>query len=688
MADPDVFKIFKYDFAGGDPATALVEPNTVVLMDELAEKLFGTADPINQTISIGTRSGKTDYKVTGVFRKPIFNSHIQARFFMSMSSDGMGAYFDKMQQWAGNNLMYSYVVLQSGTDPATVEAKFPAFLEKYAKEQLAAMGFQKTHFLQPVTDIHLKSDFTNDLSPNSSMTLMYVLGSISVFILLIACINFMNLATARSAKRAKEVGVRKVLGARKAMLIRQFLSESMMITLIALTIALALIEFLLPAFNQLTHKNLALNWLSNADALGWMVLFALITGLLAGSYPAWYLSSLNPTAVLKGSLRRQGAMNFLRKGLVVFQFTISIALIIGTLMIHRQMDFIQTKNLGFGKDQRLIIPLRTAESQHTIAAFKNEILKNSECVSAGPTTSYPGIFTPNDLSFYKEGEDMNSAVNMKFSYVDYGFIETLGCEVLQGRSFAESYPSDLEKGIVINEAAARSMGWKPEEAAGKKIYSDWNKTKVAFEVVGVVRDFNHQSLYQEIRPYFFLLSHDVRYSYMMVHVHTQNFQPLLVFLEDTWKKLNPGEPFEYSFFDQDIQKQYEADIRLSSLINDFAAMAILIACLGLFGLASYTTEQRTKEIGIRKVLGASSASIVNMLSTEFVKLVIVANLIAWPLAYFVLNRWLEAFAYKVSWDAFVFLIACGTALLIAFLTVSGQALKAALTNPSEVLKYE
>ncbi|MBX7152029.1 ABC transporter permease, partial [bacterium] len=245
LADPDVFKIFKYEFIGGDPATALTEPNTVVLMDELAAKLFGAIDPINQTVSIGTRSGKTDYKVTGVFRKPVFNSHIQARFFMSMSSDGMGAYFNTMQQWAGNNVMFSYVMLQPGTDPSALEAKLPAFLDKYGKEQLAALGFHKTHFLQPVTDIHLKSDFTNDLSPNSSMTLMYVLGSISIFILLIACINFMNLATARSAKRAKEVGVRKVLGARKAMLIRQFLSESMIITLIALTIALALIEFLL-----------------------------------------------------------------------------------------------------------------------------------------------------------------------------------------------------------------------------------------------------------------------------------------------------------------------------------------------------------------------------------------------------------------------------------------------------------
>ncbi|MBX7153202.1 FtsX-like permease family protein, partial [bacterium] len=485
-----------------------------------------------------------------------------------------------------------------------------------------------------------------------------------------------------------EVGVRKVLGARKAMLIRQFLSESMIITLIALTIALALIEFLLPVFNQLTQKHLSLDWLNNTDALGWMVLFAILTGLLAGSYPAWYLSALNPTAILKGSPRRQGAMNFLRKGLVVFQFTISIALIIGTLMIHRQIDFIQNKSLGFDKDQRLIIPLRTAESQTTIAAFKNEILKNSECVSAGPTTSYPGIFTPNDLSFYKEGENMNSAVNMKFSYVDYGYIETLGCEVIHGRSFSESHSSDLEKGIVINESAARSMGWKPEEAVGQKIFSDWNKTVVAFEIVGIVRDFNHQSLYQEIRPYFFLLSHDVRYGYMMVHVNTQNFQPLLAFLETAWKKFNPGEPFEYGFLDQDIQKQYEADIRLASLINNFAEMAILIACLGLFGLASYTTEQRTKEIGIRKVLGASAASIVNMLSTEFVKLVVLANVIAWPLAYFVLNRWLEAFAYKASWDVFVFLIACATALLIAFVTVSGQALKAAMTNPSEVLKYE
>ena len=688
LADPDFFKIFQYDFISGDPATALNEPNTVVLMDEMAEKIFGTEDPFNKIITIGNRSGKTDYRVTGVFRKPSFNSHIQGRFFMSMSSDGTGAYFDKMNEWAGNNVMFSYVRLIPGTDIKAVEAKFPAFLDKYAKNQLASRGFAKSHFLQPVVDIHLRSEFLNDLSPNSSMTLMYVLGTIAAFILLIACINFMNLATARSAKRAKEVGVRKVLGAYSSMLIRQFLSESLLITGIAFLAALGMIELLLPYFNQLAHKDLTLNGISSFTELSWILGVALMTGLLAGSYPALYLSSFDPTAVLKGKIKQGSAANRLRKGLVIFQFTISIALIVGTIMIHRQLSFIQNKDLGFQKDQRIVIPLRTDDARSAVEAFKNEILKSSDIASAAPTTSYPGVFTPNDLSFYNEGESMDRAVNMKFSYVGYGFIETLGCEKLYGRLFSEAFPGDMDKGVVINETVARSMGWKPEEAVGKKMYTDWNNEKTTFEVVGVVKDFNHQSLYQKIIPYFFLLSKQSSFAYFMIQLNTNDFRSVLTSLEKTWKTMIPATPFEFVFLDDQIQKQYDADIRLFDLINNFAGMAILIACLGLFGLASYTTEQRTKEIGIRKVMGASVPRIVNMLSSEFIKLVAVANAMAWPLAYVIIDRWLQAFVYRTHWDLFVFLMAGCTALLIAVITVGYQAIKAALANPVDALKWE
>jgi putative ABC transport system permease protein len=485
--------------------------------------------------------------------------------------------------------------------------------------------------------------------------------------------------------------VRKVLGAQKRSLLGQFLGESILMAAIALVIAVIGTLLLLPLFEQVAGKTLVISREQKLVAGTFFLLLALVTGLLAGSYPAFYLSSFIPSKVLKGKFSNSFAAISLRKGLVIFQFTISIVLIVASLVIANQMKYLQKKDLGFQKDQQIIIPLRTSTAKSSVRAFKNEMSNNTAVQNMGTSMAYPGIFNPQDWLMYREGQTMNNSKQVYINLVDNNFLQTLGVKPIAGRLFSSEFAADTLTSFVINEAALRQFGFtSPEEAVGKYLAADWDGEQNRFTIIGVVKDFHFKDLHEAIEPFAFRFYHDADagFNYMIARSSGSNIKQSLTALEATWKKLNPNEPFEYSFLDQDFQKNYEAESRQAKLINSFTLVAIIISCLGLFGLATFTAEQRTKEIGIRKTLGASVSSVVMLLSKDFLKLVIIAVFIASPLAWYVLRQWLQNFAYQITIGWQVFAWTTVIALFIAFATISFQAIKSALANPVKSLRTE
>ncbi len=691
LADSNFFNMFSYRFVEGDPATALNRPATVVLSEETAKKIFGNQPALNQVIHISsTTNGDRDFMVTGVFSPGNLPSHIDGKFFMSMNGGEIERFIRrKSDDFVSDNMFYTYVQLKPGSDPRKLEAKFPAFMDKYAAKDLKAAGFGKGHFLVPVKDIHLSADLPANVTPPGSRTSLYILFSIALFTLLIACINFMNLATARSSKRSAEVGVRKVLGAKRRILVMQFLGESVLISLIALFFAWMLSLMLLPAFSLLTGSEFSLSLGTHLPLIAASVALAVFTGLLAGSYPAFYLSSFKPVQVLKGRFKNSFAAASLRKGLVVFQFTISVVLIISTMVINKQMHYLHAADLGFTKAEQVVIPLRTTAAKQTCQVLKNELQRNPQVRAVGASYYYPGIYNLDDNLFFREGETTHDGKRTRLNYVDEDFLPTLGIKAVAGRLFSKNFPSDTSGSIILNENAIHTLGYRSaEEAIGKRIYNSFENKAYDFTIVGVVNDFHFESLQLPITPYGFILSKSTRYSYLVVHARPGETASLLKFMESSWRQLNPDEPFEYSFLDEDFQKNYRAEERLSAMIRYFTLMAILISCLGLFGLASFSAEQRIKEIGIRKVLGASAASIVLLLSRDFLRLVITAVVIASPLAWLVMHKWLQDFAYSTPIGWAVFLFSFAIALFIALFTISFQAFRSALANPVKSLKTE
>jgi putative ABC transport system permease protein len=629
--------------------------------------------------------------VTGVFKSIDKPSHIDARFFLSMKGGDMERFTDQgMTNFANNNMFYSYLQLKPGADIKNLESKFPAFIDKYAGKDLKAQGFGKKQFLTSLDDIHLRSGLEGNVTPPGSLTYLYILASIALFTLLIACINFMNLSTARSSKRSAEVGIRKVLGAEKNSLIRQFLGESVFMSLIAFVFAFTMTQLLIPAFNSVSGKNLSLSFTENAVIIAAFFLLAVIAGLIAGSYPAFYLSSFKPIAVLKGKLSNSLAAVSLRKGLVVFQFVISVALIIASVVISNQMKFLRSADLGFDKDRQIIIPLRSGIAKNMYPAFKNELTKQTQIVSVGASLYNPGIFNPSDNLLYKEGQNMNSAKRTRMNWVDDGYLKTLNMKPVAGRLFSEEFPTDTGFKMILNETGIKEIGFaSAQEAVNKKVYFDFQGTQYGFEVIGVVKDFHFEDLHLPITPYGYQLnSTNSSHNYMVVHAKPGDMGGLLKNVEASWHKLNPNEPFEYSFLDDDFQKNYDAENRLSSIVSYFTLIAILICCLGLFGLATFSAEQRIKEIGVRKVLGASVTGIVGLLSKDFLKLVVIAIVIATPLAWYVMHKWLEDFAYRITLQWWTFLLAGIIAAVIAFVTICFQAIRAANANPVKSLRTE
>ena len=692
LADSTFFRMFTYRFIEGNASTSLNEPRSVVLSEDIAKKLFGNQPALNKLIHISSSSnGDHDFLVTGVFRPYRKPSHIDGRFFLSMKGGDIETYIrENGTSFATNNMFFTYLQLKPGSNSKSLEAKFPAFIDKYAGADLKAMGFGKKQFVTQLKDIHLRSGMDSNVTPPGSMTYLYILASIALFTLLIACINFMNLSTARSSKRSAEVGIRKVLGAEKSSLVRQFLGESVFMSLIAFAFAFAITELLLPAFNSVSGKHLTLSFTENILIIAGFFILSVVTGLFAGTYPAFYLSSFKPIKVLKGRFSNSLAAVSLRKGLVVFQFIISVVLIIASVVISNQMNYLRSADLGFDKERQIVVPLRSGTAKKMYTSFKSELAKQPQILNVGASLYNPGIFNPSDNLFYKEGQNMNDAKRTRMNWVDAGYLKTLNMKPVAGRLFAEEFPGDTSNRMVLNETAIKEIGLgSPQEALNKKVYFDYQGTQYAFEIVGVIKDFHFEDMHLPITPYGYRVNNtNDQFNYMMVHARPGDMGPLLKTIEASWHKLNPNEPFEYSFLDEDFQKNYDAESRLASIVGYFTLIAILICCLGLFGLATFSAEQRIKEIGVRKVLGASVTGIVALLSKDFLKLVIIAIVIASPLAWYVMNTWLQDFAYRVNIGWWVFVLAGIMAAAIAFITISFQAIRAANSNPVKSLRTE
>ncbi len=691
FADSTYFDLFPAEFLEGNPAQALNAPQSVVLSENVARKLFGNQSAYGRTVRISNNwfeTGDLDFQVTGVFRPSKAPSQLDGHFLMSYSGE-LSKFIGQTTDLATNNMFATYLLLRPGSDGKALEAKLPAFIAQYASADLKARGFHKKQFLVSVPDVHLSGVKVGDEVIGGNRTYLYILGCIALFTLLIACVNFMNLSTARSAQRASEVGVRKSIGATKANLVGQFLGESLLISLVSFVLALAFVWAGLPAFNRLAERDLSFSLLQNPLLYAGFGVLALGTGLLAGLYPAFYLSSFRPVEVLKGKLVNSLSATFLRKGLVVFQFVISAGLILASLVISTQMKYLQSTDLGFYKDQQIVLPLLSKAALAAYEPLKKALQEDSRITDAGASQYYPGIMNPSDVGFIREGQAVEQSVMTRRNWVDDGFLTTLGIQPVAGRLFSSEFPTDSVSKVILNEMAVKKLGFASSEASiGQPIMYNWKGKLYKYEILGVVRDFHFQDLHEPIAPYCFHRNNDPNYNYLLARANATDMQPLLASIEAIWHRLVPGEPFEYTFLEDDFQKNYKADRQMAALVGTFTGIAILISCLGLFGLAAFAAERRTKEIGVRKVLGASVAGITGLLTKDFLKLVIIAILIASPLAWWMMHKWLQDFAYRIEIQWWMFALTGLAAVLIAFLTVSFQSIKAALANPVKSLRSE
>ena len=675
FAEPAFFEVFDFELRRGNPA-ALARPYTVIVSESMAAKFFGTDEPVGQTLEVTSRweQQAEEYEVVGVMADPPHNTLFQARILAS---------FATQEAKAGNRIWRriaaTYVLLKPDHRPADLMAKFAPFEKTHIH---AHFTDGTTLDLMPLPRIHLYAHAANDTQRQGDIRYVYLFSVIALLILLIACINYMNLATARAARRAKEVGVRKVVGAHRLQLVYQFIGDSVLFTLIALVLALAFVQLLLPLFSDLMNRPLSLD-LSAGWMLALLAAIGLLVGLVAGSYPAFLLSRFRPVQVLKGHVRTK-AWPALRKGLVVFQFIVTVALIACTLIIQRQMDYVQNTRLGFEKEQVVVITTR-GRLDAEAATFKQVLEQHAAIRHVTLASHIPGharAFTyiaPDGIEDYEGDPDV--AVPVDHLWVDHDYVSTLNLELVAGRDFSDAYPSDAAEAILINETAARNLGW--EDPIGKAIAFPQREPK---RVVGVLRDFHSESMKHPIRP--MVLELDPTPTYIAAKLTPTDLPAVLAFMETTWDRFVPALPFEYSFLDEDFEAMYRAEQRLGALFGLFAGLAVFVACLGLFGLVAFIAEQRTKEIGIRKVCGATVSGIVILLSKDIARLVLVAVVVAAPLAYFAMRSWLQEFAYQIDLTPAVFLGAAALAFGIALLTVSYQAIKAARANPVEALRYE
>jgi putative ABC transport system permease protein len=689
FADNTIFDVFTLPMIAGDSKNALVAPHTVVITEDMAKKYFGHINAVGEVLRI---NDTVLYKVTGVIKNIPQQSHFHFDFYLSMPTIAES----RETTWFNNNFS-TYILFKPGADISRFKTKMPEFIEKHAGDQLQAAlhmdfkTFEKSggYFrfnLIPLTKIHLESSSIDELEPNGNIVYVYIFSAVAIFVLLIACVNFMNLSTARSSNRAREVGVRKVLGSPRSALILQFLTESVMVTLVGALIALFGAWAFLGLFNHVSGKELTVTPQIFAWLLPALFVIIIVVGCLAGSYPAFYLSGFQPIQVLKGKLAAGFKNSWLRSFLVVFQFFISIFLIIGTLVIKNQLNYIQSRDLGYNRDHILIIKNTWALGTGT-KAFKQEVKQLAGVKNAAYSNGLPTDQTTNSSSFFKDPvADAKRAVLTYDWNIDEDFIPALGIKMAAGRNFSKDMAGDTAA-VIINEAFAKLINYP--NPVNQPLYepADATITKtIKLKIIGVMKNFNFKSLRENITPMLFSYSNDP--GRLVVHIHSDNIPLLLGQLKNAWQKVSPNRQFSYSFMDEDFDALYRSEQRMGAIFMAFTTLAIIIACLGLFGLAAYAAEQRTKEIGIRKVLGADVPAIVNLLSKDFIRLVIIAIAIATPLAWWIMHSWLQSFAYRQNIQWWVPVTAGVSAIAIAFITVSFQSIKAALTNPVKSLKAE
>jgi putative ABC transport system permease protein len=670
FTDPEIFDIFTLPLIKGNPETTLAEPYSLAISEEMSRKYFGDEDPLGKIITL---SEKRDYRITGVFRDIPTNSHFRFHF-LGLFSDYASSHFD---EWGISNY-WTYILVSRNFSPDEFKEKSPQFVEKYRGKESRYL-YKTSYPLQALTRIHLHSDLSGEHNPNSSMGIIYIFSAIAVFILLIACLNYINLSTARYALRAKEVGLRKVIGATRQQLIKQFLGETFLFSFIALPLSVMLAELFLPLFNSLSGKRLAVHYFDNLFLLPGLAFIILWVGFVSGIFPAFFISALKPVNALRGMLKASSKGSVLRKSLIVSQFAISILFLISTFIVFSQLNYMRNRNLGLDKEHVVTIPIHDKDVLGKLETIKNEFLQNSSVLSVSVSDFFPGKATMYQNYWY-EGMSENEYSMIRWFVVDHDFIQTFGIELVAGRNFSKRFPSDVEHAYILNESAVKEIGW--DTPIGKEL-EIMNKGPV----IGVVKDFHFRPLHQRIEPAA-LYIYPKLFQYISVKISPYDVSQSIDFLKAKWKALVPGQVFQYSFLDEDFDNLYKAEMRLSKIFTVVTFLAVFIACLGLFGLAAFEAMQRSKEIGIRKVLGASVSGIVLLLSKEFTKWVLLANIVAWPVAYYAMNHWLQNFAYRIHIGPLVFIQSAALALIIALLTVGYQAVKAAFANPVETLRYE
>lgn len=689
FADGNFLDFFSMPLVIGNKATALKEPYSMVVTKEFAKKYFGETNAVGESLIIGS----TPYKITGLMEAMPANMHFHFDALLSLSSFGV-----RPQTWS-NVGFYTYLQLNKDANPASIEKKFPELVEKFVVPETARdMGVSLTEarkavntfkfFLQPVSDIHLRSDTKYELEANSDIKYVYIFSAMALFILLLACVNFINLSTASSIRRAREVGVRKVLGSAKKQLVTQFLVESLLITLFSLVIALAMTYFLLPFLNDLSGKTISFTQFLSPTAIALELLAVLLIGMAAGMYPAFFISSFKVSKIFSGnSSTTTGSKSPVRSTLVVFQFAISTALIIATLIIYQQLRFMQDKKLGYNKEQ--LVYLQDAQllgDKAAQEAFRQSLLSDNRVSSVSIGTDIPGKFDTDGTQAYgkdKIGNENNSEIHINIYHVDYDYVSTLGLSMLKGRTFSRDFPTDSFS-VVINEAAVRDFGWTNNNPIGKTIVCSGQKE---FKVIGVMKDFHYASVKQKVAPLVLELGTGYRTGYI-VKVNTGNARSVIDMLQGKWSEFNRDAPFAYNFLDEQFAALYQQEQRTAKLFIVFATIAILIACMGLFGLATYVTQQRSKELSVRKVFGASVPDLVFLVSKDFLKLVTISCAIAIPIAWWGMHHWLQDFAYRIHVQWWMFALAMLATIFLAIITISFQSIKTALVNPIKNLRNQ
>ena len=678
-AEDSLFDLFDIPLVAGDPKTALSEPFTIVISEAMAAKYFGGEEAMGQIMEVDNAHA---FRVTGIMRNLPSNTHMRPDMFTSYSSlPAFGSFY--LENWEVHDNFYTYILLRETAAPADLEAQMPDFLERYAGDKYRASGVVLRPSLQPLVDIHLYSQREGELEPNGDIRFVVLYTLIAFLTPLIACINFVNLATARSAIRAREVGVRKVMGANRSQLLGQFLGEAVVLASLAMVISVILAQLALPAVNEIAGKQLNFP-LSNGLVLTAIALSAIVIGLAAGSYPAVYLSGFLPTEVLKGNLETGSRGLSLRKGLVVVQFAMSIFLLVSTAVIYDQLEFISAKRLGFNKEQVMVLPITGALQRRNTPVLKERLSQLPGVLGVATASGVPGMRVVPIMAVRPDGMAPEDHLMMATLYADEDFLDVMDIEMLAGRNFSPDRATDSTRGFLLNETAVRYLGWGvPNDAIGKR-FERVSFTNRVGRVIGVVRDFHLRTIHEEIEPIAIMTSS--YHIYLLIRLEPDGISATISRIGDVWRNVDANFPLEYTFLDDDFDRLYQDDRRLGEVFAIFAVLGAFVACLGLLGLASFSIQQRTREIGIRKVLGSSISNVIVLLSKDFMKYVLLGNVIAWPLAYYVMTRWLQNYAYATDLNLEWFLWGGIVALIIAWLTIGAHAIAASQRNPVNVLR--